>query len=646
MTAIISDKFRIFNAKQFYESLSEGSGDTDTNRSRMYFFVGRPQSWVSIIEFYNRSTANFSALETVTAAGGFTGTVISVYPNALLVNTSSSSVLNPGTTITGGTSGATAKISTFRYGTEDTPIAPLDNQEEKYLIYDDMIALKRINSSNAKHVTKRYNWDKVINPKFDMWRSDYSSTNLSATGQSSLENTKHYVVNTTNYEVFLCVYNGTNSTNPNGQNATYPPTRTPVGGEGTYDATTGLFTEPSGAYIWKYEYTISTDDVIKFLSSDFMPVATDSVVSAAAVDGRIDAVYIKDVGTNLPANLTNKYAAIVGDGSGGKVKFSTNGSGQLSSVSIETRGTGYTYGSVILKNGSVYNEAALTTAVTTGWGANPTGEIEVVIPPQGGYGYDAINDLNAKRIMMNVRLTYAEGDGDFPVDNDFRRIGIVQDPLKFGTTTFLTEDTASSLYSVKLTSITGTFNKDDVISQTVSGVVAKGTVVSFTYDNGSTTSGVLKYYQSPQEHTVNGVVNPFVSNGANAITGSQGGSGTVDTTYGNVGSSTVWSSGASVTNGSFITYTWTNQGITYNVTYQVVGTGTLGTVAPNHTSGTVTNGTVDLKVYEPLIGQLYTNGLANPEVKLNSGELIYVENRRLISRSSDQIEDIKLVIEF
>ena len=39
-------------------------------------------------------------------------------------------------------------------------------------------------------------------------------------------------------------------------------------------------------------------------------------------------------------------------------------------------------------------------------------------------------------------------------------------------------------------------------------------------------------------------------------------------------------------------------------------------------------------------------GLANPEIENNSGDVIYLENRRLITRAPDQIEDIKLVIEF
>ena len=107
-------------------------------------------------------------------------------------------------------------------------------------------------------------------------------------------------------------------------------------------------------------------------------------------------------------------------------------------------------------------------------------------------------------------------------------------------------------------------------------------MVSWTLDSGSTVNGVLKYYQSPSEHADNGVVRPFVSTGANPITGaSSGRTGTVNTTYN-----------------------------------------------------------------AALLGVTFASGLANPEVRNNSGEIIYSENRRLITRAADQIEDIKLVIEF
>ena len=37
---------------------------------------------------------------------------------------------------------------------------------------------------------------------------------------------------------------------------------------------------------------------------------------------------------------------------------------------------------------------------------------------------------------------------------------------------------------------------------------------------------------------------------------------------------------------------------------------------------------------------------ANVSLEADSGQLIYLENRRAITRASDQIEDLKLVVEF
>ena len=46
------------------------------------------------------------------------------------------------------------------------------------------------------------------------------------------------------------------------------------------------------------------------------------------------------------------------------------------------------------------------------------------------------------------------------------------------------------------------------------------------------------------------------------------------------------------------------------------------------------------------LGQSFTNGLANPEVKKHSGNIIYVDNRPSITRSSNQKEDIKVILQF
>ena len=46
------------------------------------------------------------------------------------------------------------------------------------------------------------------------------------------------------------------------------------------------------------------------------------------------------------------------------------------------------------------------------------------------------------------------------------------------------------------------------------------------------------------------------------------------------------------------------------------------------------------------LGMSFTSGYAKPEVKKDSGKVIYIDNRRAISRAGDQIEDIKIVVEF
>jgi hypothetical protein len=46
------------------------------------------------------------------------------------------------------------------------------------------------------------------------------------------------------------------------------------------------------------------------------------------------------------------------------------------------------------------------------------------------------------------------------------------------------------------------------------------------------------------------------------------------------------------------------------------------------------------------LGQSFTSGLANPEVRKHSGNIIYVDNRPSITRSSNQKEDIKVILQF
>jgi len=635
MAAIISDKFRIFNAKQFLESLSEpaGGAQDSAEKTRMYFFVGRPQRWDAFLEIFSSNSINFVAGNSVYVASDDNGTytfanspfkaqIEEVYDNSLIltsVSPSTNSAPLPGANLEGwnGTAdtGAEARAGVYRYATEDTPPTPLDNQNEKFDVYDEIIAAKRITDQFARNVVTRYDWNLLATePRFDMWMPDYAATTTgqvgkqSTTGAASIGDAKFYAVNG-NYEVFKCLYNGKfpGQVDPN---PVYEPKTTPSAGQGTYSAGTGIFTEgsdttvadsASSGYVWKYMYTIPTDDVLRFLSTNFMPInlgvtpfnstaeTTRAATEALAVDGAIYISLIEDLGSSLPNGI--HFAPVLGDGqvSGTEaVAEIVVSGGTINSVRMVTVGSGYTYGTIALDDGATvgglkYGLFAEQTLTNPRTGVTGTGAIEPILSPQGGHGSDFELELNAKRVMTNIRLTYAEGSGDFPVDNDFRRIGIIKDPYNWGTTDFATLDTLNGLYAVKISGTGGTdYVQDEVITQTLAGGgTARGTVVSWTLDSGSTTEGVLKYIQSPDIHADNGVLRSFEA--GSPITGA-----------------------ASLSAGS--------------------------------ADATTTGSTI--------LGVSFTNGFGVPEIEPNSGDIIYVENRRLITRAADQIEDIKLVIEF
>ena len=46
------------------------------------------------------------------------------------------------------------------------------------------------------------------------------------------------------------------------------------------------------------------------------------------------------------------------------------------------------------------------------------------------------------------------------------------------------------------------------------------------------------------------------------------------------------------------------------------------------------------------LGQEFTSGVASPEVQKYSGNVVYVDNRPSITRSTNQKEDIKVILQF
>jgi hypothetical protein len=431
-----------------------------------------------------------------------------------------------------------------------------------------MLGAKIITSSDIKYAVPRRNW--ANGTVYDMYRHDYTSSNTSTSGSSNLYDSTFYFL-TSAYRLYKVLDN-------NGGTAF-------SGSEPTSESSSPF---EAGGYVLKYMLTISTSDFAKYGTTDFIPVVSDSTVSAAAVDGAIESLSIT-AGSGYTDGTY--YSAIYGDGSSagtssGAIVRITVSSGSIVSfgltagtdTTIHAAGSGYTFGYVNLAATYIFSDSSLSSSSTLGSGSG--GAIDVIISPDDGHGANVVTELGAHYVMSAITLSQAEGD-DFTTGNDFRSVGLVVDPTNVGSSTVATATTARQTYVVKLDTSSGTFQSDEVITQASTGAVGK--VVEWD----STLS--LLYYQQES----------FKGFGTNATTGGY-----------------VAFSGANQITGSTSSATGTTGASTETVTLANSNTLTL------------------------------TSGYATPELQEYSGDIIYLENRKPIQRASDQTEDIKIIIEF
>ena len=325
---------------------------------------------------------------------------------------------------------------------------------------------------------------------------------------------------------------------------------------------------------------------------------TDSAVrDNAATSGQLKIVTITNRGVGLgTANRTYTKVPIRGDGRGAEATVVINNDSKVESVTVSKGGSGYTFGTLDLAGGGV-----------------PTGStspvFNVIIPPQGGHGADVYRELGAYNVLMYSRIENDTENPDFITGNEIARVGIVESPKAYNSSSILELDKASAVYALKLVG-TGyssvVFNPDTNINQTIGvGSTAFGRVVS--YDQ---TTGVLKYWKdrSAAGFTTAGTQNSSPTYGfeLHRFTADIGSGGSLDLIG---GSSTL---GIQTTFGSS-----SNPGVS-----------------------TVINS----RTY--YLGQSFIKGVSQPEVQKYSGNIIYVDNRPSITRSSSQKEDIKVILQF
>lgn len=395
------------------------------------------------------------------------------------------------------------------YADDNSPPTPVNSTANvEYTPWREMIGSKRVQASDVSHVIPRYDW--TSGTVYDQY--DDQDTNL-------IESDDFYVM-TDDYNVYKCLFNN------DGGSSTTKPTGTSTSNFATADG-----------YIWKYMYTISTSNALKFLTSDYMPVQTlisdDGTnqwdVQAAATDGAIEIIKVTNGGSGYFSG--NTTVTITGDGTGATANVTTDAEpGEITKITITNAGSGYTSATV-----SISGDGSSATATP-------------IISPKGGHGANAIEELGGKYVLLNVRLDGSESN-TITTDNDFRQVGLIRDPYEYGTTDRALSTNYRQTYRYTLGGVSGTFTQDESVS------------------DGSNTALVVEYDAT---NSYLFTLKPLTLDFANAAT----------------------------------------------------------------LTGSSSNATATIIAID------------TPGLDPYSGDLIYIENRVPISRSEDQIEDVKLIIEF
>jgi hypothetical protein len=415
---------------------------------------------------------------------------------------------------------------------------------------------------------------------------------------------------------------------------------------------------------------------------------------------RIDSAFTTDL------NSTSQYVispevAVTSDGTQSinciaRAVINATSSNSVHQVEIITRGSGYTFANASVLVGSA--AASVVSAVVT-----------PIIGPRGGHGADAAKELGASSLGIAVVFANNESGG-ITTDNDYRQFGIIQDPkfanvqigtnkvsneaivgtdgtfsngevwyqfnklriysnanvsnsnavldavqvdanyddyLSSGQYIYITDVANNDHFISTVTSVTqNTITLSDEVNFTsgnvevyIANIIANGTVstVSAGYILSSNTSGFVKIGKTiigSASYAV-GIVdsmdqNDNYSNNATFTTFTQMQKfvGTSSGTFSE--DEYVYQSNGSANVATGYLHSAVISGVTTAYVTRVTGSFTVG--------GTITGNTSAATL---VISNKYTG-----EIEKNSGEVIFLQNNEPISRSNNQTETIRIILEF
>jgi len=483
---------------------------------------------------------------------------------------------------------------TSDWNTSDKTPAPTDSFSYRAHSGDTMMFGKKISSANIRRIIRRVDW--TSGSRYEIYRDDYSASNQSPlTKANRLYDANYYVLNS-DFKVYVCIDNGSTGDNLLGNISQDEPTFTDL--------------EPSKAgnsgdgYVWKYLFTVSPSDIIKFDSTEYITVpnnwstSTDSQIRLVRENGNSDTnlnqlkhVYIENAGTGY-ANGLGQEVDILGDGSGAKARVDVV-NGKITDVTVSAGGKGYTYGIVDL--GTLNSNVSATGRA----------KLIPIIPPGLGHGSDVYSELGTDKVIIYAR--FDDSTKDFPIDTKFAQVGVVKNPTKVGTSIVYTDTTYSSLQAFKFSTVSGTPQVGEEISQVLTispnvGKVATGFIASYDKE-----TKVMKYFRDRSLHFNKTSYDHTDYTGIST-------SGRIYEFESAIGVNDVEGKSSSFS----------------------------GSISINF-SGITTNPTGNKLIN---LGTNFNAGLSESEINKGSGEIVYLDNRPQIVRNSRQKEDIKIILEF
>jgi hypothetical protein len=364
----------------------------------------------------------------------------------------------------------------YPYPNEPTPIYPEDNEQYlKYEVHRKFIGGKKVTSADACHVTDRHDW--VSGETYAMYRDT----------DTDMYDRAFYVM-TNEYNVYKCLYNNNNSAStvkPTGFSiipfttsdgytwkymytislgdankfltAAHMPVRVAKAGETSAESSRQL--EVQGAAVngainvvevvsGGTGYSTVANGVIAAANSNSLTllntneispingfyVGSSVYISSGSGAGQLRRI-IQYSGANkqlvvntaftTPANndsrvIISPSVVIVGDGKSAKAYASVDTStGAVSNIAVIDSGSEYTRAKVYISANSSHGSGATANAV---------------ISPTGGHGSDAIHELFADKVLLNVTFNGSEGvsangNGYIPSNTIFRTISVLKNPV-------------------------------------------------------------------------------------------------------------------------------------------------------------------------------------------------------------------------